>query len=838
MTATPIYSDASSSVEDRASDLIDRMDLDEKLAQLGAVGFPNLMKGDRFDEEAALQVIPHGIGEVTRIGATTGLQPAQSAELVNQIQRLVVERTRLGVPVIVHEESLAGYCARDATVFPQALALASAWDPELIEEVASVVRRQLMAVGARHSLAPVLDVARDPRWGRLEETYGEDPVLAGVLGTAYVRGMQTGDLFHGVLATGKHFLAHSLPEGGRNHAPVQLGPRELREVYAEPFAAAIREAGLASVMSSYSCIDGLPGSGSAEILTTLLRGELGFEGIAVADYSAISLLASYHRVAADRSEAAVKAITAGLDLELPALDCYGEPLKAAVTSGKMPMAVVDTAVRRVLICKLKLGLFESPYVDTGRVSAVFHDPGNVALARKAATKGIVMLSNNGVLPLPPDLGVVAVIGPAADDRRLLQGDYHYPAHQELLLEPAEAHAHNGHSNGDSNKAGNGAGAAKDGVPKDGVPKDGVTDGSEPQEFSEFIVLPSGLGTFRPGAYFTEHVTPLEGLRTALGTRARIVYEKGCEVRGDDRGGLPAAVGAAAAADVAVVFVGGRSGLDKRSTVGEARDAADLRLSGVQEELVEAVSKTGTPTVVVVMSGRAHALSQVANEASALLVAWPLGEQGGNALADVLTGGAEPGGRLAVTLPRATGQVPLYHSHRSGGARTMFYGDYTDSSHTPLFCFGHGLGYTEFEQSELVVEGTDTISPISVRVTVTNTGARPGEEVVQLYVSDLLASVARPELSLVSFARAALAPGESRRVHFEVHPSRLAFFDEAMRFVVEPGQFRFATGVSAAVLRQERVVTLTGEVARYSQRSVVSVRATLGEPYPAGRAPFA
>ena len=829
MTATPIYSDASSSIEDRASDLIDRMDLDEKLAQLGAVGFPDLMKGDRFDEEAALQVIPYGIGQVTRIGATTGLQPAQSAELVNQIQRLVVERTRLGVPVIVHEESLAGYCARDATVFPQALALASAWDPGLIEEVASVVRRQLMAVGARHSLAPVLDVGRDPRWGRLEETYGEDPVLAGVLGTAYVRGMQTSDLFHGVLATGKHFLAHSLPEGGRNHAPVQLGPRELREVYAEPFAAAIRDAGLGSVMSSYSCIDGLPGSGSAEVLTELLRGELGFEGIAVADYSAISLLASYHRVAADRSEAAVKAITAGLDLELPALDCYGEPLKAAVTTGKVPMAVVDTAVRRVLICKLKLGLFESPYVDTGRVSAVFDDPGNIVLARQAATKGIVMLSNDGVLPLRRDPGVVAVIGPAADDRRLLQGDYHYPAHQELLIEPTEAHAHNGHSNGDS-KAGNGA---KDGPAKDGPAKDGPASGSDPEGFSEFIVLPSGRGAFRPGAYFTEHATPLEGLRTALGQRARIVYEKGCDVRGDDRGGLPAAVGAAAAADVAIVFVGGRSGLDKRSTVGEARDAADLRLSGVQEELVEAVSKTGTPTVVVVMSGRAHALSQVANQASALLVTWPLGEQGGNALADVLTGVAEPGGRLAVTLPRATGQVPLYHSHRSGGARTMFYGDYTDSPHTPLFYFGHGLGYTEFEQSELVVEGTDTISPISVRLTVTNTGSRPGEEVVQLYVSDLVASVARPELSLVGFTRVALAPGESRAVQFEVHPSRLAFFDEAMRFVVEPGQFRFATGVSAGALRQEHLVTLTGEVARYSQRSVVSVRATLGQPYAAG-----
>ncbi len=457
MTATPIYSDASSSVEDRASDLIDRMDLDEKLAQLGAVRFPDLINGDRFDEGAALQVIPHGIGHVTRIGATTGLRPAQSAELVNQIQRLVVERTRLGVPVIVHEESLAGYSARDATVFPQAMALASGWDPELVEEVASVVRRQLLAVGARHSLAPVLDVARDPRWGRLEETYGEDPVLAGVLGTAFVRGMQTNDLFHGVLATGKHFLAHSLSEGGRNHAPVQIGPRELREVYAEPFAATIREAALASVMSSYSCIDGLPGSGSAEVLTDLLRGELGFDGVVVADYFAVTLLTSYHRVAGDRSEAAIKAITAGLDLELPALDCYGEPLKAAIANGRVAVDAVDAAVRRVLRSKLRLGLFESPYVDTGRVSAVFEDPENVALARRAATRGIVMLSNDGVLPLRPDLGVVALIGPAADDRRLLQGDYHYPAHQELIFASSAGPVSNGHSN-DGVNSGNGAAA--------------------------------------------------------------------------------------------------------------------------------------------------------------------------------------------------------------------------------------------------------------------------------------------------------------------------------------------------------------------------------------------
>lgn len=333
-TTTPPYANAGIALEDRVTDLLGRMDVDEKLAQLGAVGFPDLMKGDRLDEAAVLAVVPHGIGQVTRIGATTGLLPTQTTELFNEIQRVIVQRTRLGIPVMVHEESVAGYCARGATVFPQALALASTWDAQLVEDVASVVRRQLLAVGARHTLAPVLDIARDPRWGRLEETFGEDPVLAGTLGAAYVRGMQTEDLSSGVLATGKHFLAHGLSEGGRNHAPVQVGPRELREVYAEPFAAAIRDAGLATVMSSYSCVDGLAGSGSREILTRLLRDELGFEGMVVADYFAVILLMKYHRVAADRSEAAVKALTAGLDLELPALDCFGAPLKSALAKGR------------------------------------------------------------------------------------------------------------------------------------------------------------------------------------------------------------------------------------------------------------------------------------------------------------------------------------------------------------------------------------------------------------------------------------------------------------------------------------------------------------------------
>lgn len=772
-------------LSERVEELIDCMVVEEKLAQLGAVNFADLIVGGRFDEDAALELISHGIGQVTRIGAMTGLRPEESAKLFNRIQRLVVQRTRLGIPVIVHEESLAGYCARDATVFPQAHALACTWDPELVQEVAGTIRRQMLSVGARHSLAPVLDVARDPRWGRLEETYGEDPVLVGTLGAAYVRGLQTNDLNHGVLATGKHFLAHGLSEGGRNCGPVQIGPRELREVYAEPFAAAIREAGLATVMSSYSCIDGLPGSGSAHILTELLRDELGFDGMVVADYFAVTLLHSFHRVAADRSEAAAKAITAGLDLELPVLDCYGAPLKAIVASGKLPMSVVDQAVRRVLTAKMRLGLFESPYIDTAGVRAAFHNPDNAVLARRAAARAVVLLANDGVLPLTPGLSAIAVIGPAADDRRLLQGDYHYPAHQDFL-EEASSHQ------------------------------------------DEVTFLSGGEGAFKPGPYFTDHITPLGGLRSAVGPGTTVMYERGCEIAGDDRRGLQAAVEAARVADVAVVVVGGRSGLDRASTVGEGRDASDLRLTGLQEELVREVAGTGTPTVLVVMSGRAHVLTGVAACASAVLVAWPLGEQGGNGLADVLTGRADPCGRLAVTLPRATGQVPLYYSYRSGGAQNVSNGDYTDCAHTPLFCFGHGLSYTTFDYSDFQIEASSTTSPISVGVTVSNAGTRPGEEVVQLYASDLTASVARPERSLIGFARAALTPGQRTRVSFEVHPSRLAFYAEDMRFVVEPGKFRFCVGSSAADIRHEAVVELTGETAPYAQRAVIAVHSHLSQ----------
>ena len=678
---TPAYLNAALPVEQRVADLMGRMDIDEKLAQLGAVGLPDLITGERLDEEAALAVIPHGIGQVTRIGATTSLMPSDSARLYNRVQRLVLERTRLGIPIMVHEEALGGYCARGATVFPQALALASSWDPRLVEGVADTVRRQLLAVGARQSLAPVLDVARDPRWGRVEETYGEDPVLAGALGTAYVRGMQTDDLTEGVLATGKHFVAHGLSEGGRNRAPVQIGPRELGEVYAEPFAAAIRDAGLGSVMSSYSCVDGLPGSGSAEILTRLLREELGFEGLVVADYFAVSLLMTYHQVASDRSGAAVKAISAGLDLELPALDCFGEPLKAAVTNKKVSMGAVDTAVRRVLTTKMCLGLFDSPYADLNRVQAVFTDRATTRLARRAATSGIVLLVNKGILPIAPQVSRLAVIGPAADDRRLLQGDYHYPAHQEMFLDskgtrglkvPPLADAHK--KVGTVSEV---APASRSAAQMAAAPTPSIF--LSPQErSSRGHTIPimsrlwqdSGLGSRTMLKSFMRRVASYRGATVAVSRRRWLQRRK------------PMWLWSSWAA---------APGWTRASTVGEARDATDLRLTGLQEQLLTAVAATGTPTVLAVMSGRVHVLSDVVDHVQALLVAWPLGEQGGGALADVLLGRCEPTGRLPVTLPRATGQIPLHSGHRSRGARSEFYGDYTDCPHTPLFSFGHGLG---------------------------------------------------------------------------------------------------------------------------------------------------
>lgn len=783
--ATAIYQDPAATVDARVDDLLERMTLDEKLAQLGCLWSTDLLREGALDPDAVATRMPHGIGQITRIGASTGLRARESAAFMNDVQRVALGRTRLGIPIVVHEESVGGLCQRDATVFPQALALAATWDPALVERVAGAIRMEMRAVGARLGLAPVLDVARDPRWGRVEETYGEDPVLVGTLGAAYVRGLQTDDVRHGVVTTGKHFLAYAMSEGGRNWGPVQMGPRELREVYAEPFAAAIRDAGLAAVMNFYASVDGLPCAGSHQILTGLLRDELGFDGVVVADYFSVAQLLEHHRIAADPGEAARRALMAGLDMELPAVRFYGEPLKEEIAAGRVAMEVVDTAVRRVLRMKVALGLFEEPYVDSEAAAQAFDTPVHRALARTAVAEGAVLLTNDGVLPLTSTLRRVAVIGPGADDARLLQGDYHYPAHLEMIY---------------------------------AAPHDLATEGLD--------TLPRAGGAYAPGPYFTPHVTPLAGLRAALSDAVEIRYARGCGVLGADRSGVAEAVQAARDAEVTVVVVAGKSGLLRPVTVGEGNDATSLALTGVQHELIDVLAETGTPLVVVVISGRVHTLERVVARANAVVFIAPPGEEGGHGLADILTGAANPSGRLPVSLPRAVGQVPVYVGTRAGGDRAMFFGDYIDAPATPLFAFGHGLSYTTFAYSDLTVQGARTDTPVEVAVTVRNTGDRSGDEVVQLYYRDDAASVARPDRMLVGFARVPLDAGQARRVTFIVDPSRLAFYDPDMRFVIEPGSVTFSVGASSTDVREERSIALDGDIIVHRQREIVATRVVI------------
>jgi beta-glucosidase-like glycosyl hydrolase len=785
---TDLYRDPAAGIGERVADLLAHMTLEEKVAQLGAIWVTSLVRDDAFDEDLAAERLADGIGQVTRIGASTGLFADQSAELGNAIQRVLVERTRLGVPMVIHEEAVGGFLHRGATTFPQALGLAATWDVDRMGEVAEVIRVQMLAVGARHNLSPVLDVARDPRWGRVEETYGESPELCGRMGVAYVRGLQTDDLTDGVVCTGKHFLGYASSMGGRNHAPVHLGGRELREVHAEPFAAAIRDAGLASMMNSYSSIDGVPVAASREILTDLLRGELGFDGTVVADYFAVMQLFSNHRTAVDAEEAAIRSLGAGLDVELPSLDCYRE-LPAAVRAGRVDEALVDESCARVLAQKLQLGLFENPYVDPGRALAVFDTAEQRRLARRTAADGVILLKNDGVLPLDPSIGTVAVIGPHADDPRLLQGDYHYPAHLEIIYQGRVADVGAGLS-----ELGTGTGTDQ---------------------------LPESGGTFAAGPHYTPHVTPLAGLRAAL-PEAVITHTIGCADTGDDTSGIGAAVAAANTAEVAIVCVGARSGLMPDSTVGEARDATDLDLPGVQSELVAAVAATGTTTVVVVISGRVHTLA--AENAAADALVWSIcpGEEGGHAIADVLTGAVNPAGRLPVSLPKHVGQVPLHHDMRARGERAEFHGTYVDRDVQPLYWFGHGLSFTAFDYGEPTVVDGSTTAPTTISVPVTNIGDRDGDEVVQLYVTDDVASVARPIRELVGFARVAIAAGATRKVTFTVDPSRLAFHGIDMMLATEPGTFTFRLGRSSNDADMREVpVTLGGSVTEYDRRTIVA-----------------
>lgn len=779
MKADAPYLDPQRDVEARLEDLLGRMTLAEKLAQLTGIWCAELVGERGFDEARAAERLADGVGYVGRIGAGTGLAPQESARFANAIQRVLVEDTRLGIPAIFQEEALAGLCARGATQFPQAIGLAATWSAEGVRAMAESIRREMRAVGARHALAPVLDVAREPRWGRLEETFGEDPYLVGRLGVAFVRGLQGGGPGEAVAATGRHFVGHGVPAGGLNRAPADLGARELREVHVEPFAAAVREADLRAVMTSYGAVDGAAPTGSPELIETLLRGELGFTGVVLADDFAIEDLARHHRVARDKGAAAAQALNAGVDVELPGQDCYGAPLAALIEAGRLDPALVDRAVRRVLRAKLEMGLFEAPFVDEDAAADAFDPPAARALAATLAEQSLVLLKNDGVLPLEPGCRL-AVIGPTADDPRLLLGDHHYPVHAEILFR---------HDELSSDLA--------------------VGPGKRP-----------AAEGFRPGPFYVDIVTPLAALRD----RCEVVHAAGCDVRGSDDAGIGEAVAMAREADVAVVCVGGRSGLMPDCTSGEHRDAAGLGLTGLQSRLVAEVAATGTPVVLVVIGGRAFALEAEVGAANAALMAWLPGEEGGTALARVLLGEGAPGGRLPVSLPREVGQVPVHYDHRTGGGRSMLLGDYIDAFARPLYPFGHGLSYTRFEYEEWSCPDTvDVHATINVRVTVHNAGDRDGDEVVQLYVTDKVADVTRPVRQLVGFRRITVPAGRRRRVKFLLDASQLGYYDREMRFVVDPGEVEVMLGSSSRDIHLRKTVMLQGERRPLQQQQVLATQ---------------
>ena len=731
------------SVERRVDDFLERMTLEEKAAQLGSVNAEKLLDDDgNLDRAAAEEYLADGIGHLTRIGGEGSLAPRDAAERTNELQELLAEETRLGVPAVPHEECLSGYMGPQGTTFPQTMGLASTWSPDLVEEVTSTIREQLEAIGTAHALSPVLDVARDLRWGRVEETFGEDPYLVAAMACSYVDGLQgDGD---GIAATLKHFAGHGAGEGGKNRSSVNVGRRELRETHLFPFEAAVRTADAEAVMNAYHDIDGVPCASDRWLLTDVLRGEWGFDGTVVSDYYSVEFLRSEHGVAASEREAGVTAVEAGIDVELPYTDCYGDHLVDAVENGELAEETLDAAVRRVLRAKARKGLLDDPYVDADAAADPFGTDEAEELTTRAARESMTLLKNDGdLLPLAgDDLDSVAVVGPKADDAQEMLGDYAYAAHY-------------------------------------------------PEEEVEL-----------------DATTPLDAVE-ARGESAgfEVRYERGCTTTGPSTNEFDAAAEAAADADVAVAFVGARSAVDfsdfdeaqvgnpSVATSGEGCDVVDLDLPGVQQELVETVHETGTPLVVVVVSGKPHSIEWIAGNVPAVVQAWLPGEHGGEGVASVLFGEHNPGGHLAVSVPRSVGQLPVHYSRKPNTANE----EYVYSESAPLYPFGHGLSYTDFEYGDLSLS-TDALEPagrIAAEVTVRNAGDRAGHDVVQLYASAENPSQARPVQELVGFERVHLDAGEVKRVRFEVDASQLAFHDRDMNLAVEEGPYEFRVGHSAS-----------------------------------------
>jgi beta-glucosidase-like glycosyl hydrolase len=784
------WTDTSLPVADRVEALLDAMTPEEKVAQLGSVwpGFGLAATGEVAPMQAVFaagardfaEAVKHGVGHVTRVFGTAPVSAEQGRQRSVELQRQVVDGSRLGVPAIVHEECLTGFTTYGATIYPTALAWGATFDPDLVERMAAAIAADMRAVGVHQGLSPVLDVVRDYRWGRVEETIGEDPYLVAMLGSAYARGLER----TGVVATLKHFAGYSASRAARNHAPVSMGPRELRELILPPFEAAVRAGGARSVMNSYTDIDGRPVASDHDLLTGVLRGEWGFTGVVVSDYWSVPFLHTMHRVAADFGAAGALAVAAGIDVELPDAIGYDDGLVQRV-----PAEVIDTAVRRVLTLKAELGLLDPDWTPESAVAAGegidLDSPGNRAIARELADESVTLLANDGVLPILPAPG---------------------PGFSAPSGGPGAGHGTAPQGPGFSAPSG-GPGAGHGTAPRRIAVIGPCAD--DPQTFFGCYSFPNHGAAARPDLGLGVEAPSLLAALRAEFPDAEISVQPGCPITGDDRSQIAAAAAAARDADLVIAAVGDRAGLFGRGTSGEGCDVADLSLPGVQDDLVATLLETGTPVVLVVVSGRPYALG-AHTDAAAVVQAFMPGEEGGQAIAGVLSGRINPSGRLPVQVPRLTGGQPNTYLQPPLGAHSE---GVSNLDPTPLFPFGHGLSYTTYEYGDLTLSAAEVPADgtLTVSLRVTNTGDRDGTEVVQLYLHDRLAAVTRPLVQLAGFARVPLAAGASAVVEFELHADRTAFVGPDLRRIVEPGEFEVHVGRSARDLPLSATFRITGDI---------------------------
>ncbi|WP_160719690.1 glycoside hydrolase family 3 N-terminal domain-containing protein [Bacillus sp. USDA818B3_A] len=771
------YKDTSQPLEIRVEDLLSRMTLEDKIAQI------QCMIAAGSDPADTLAYFSNGIGEIGSF--PSGSNANEVAEENKKIVDFVCN-SELGIPPIIHCEAITGLSAAEATIFPSAIGLGATFNPETVQKMADIIRQQMLAVGYRQALSPVMDVCRDPRWGRIGETYGEDPTLAAAMSVAFTKGLQSDDLRNGIAATGKHFLGYGFSEGGLNMTTNPIPSRELREVYAKPFQAAVTEGGLQSIMNSYGVIDGEMIVGSKHILSDLLRDEMDFKGVLVSDYTSIEHLVDRH-LEPDMVSAAITALNAGLDVECPIPAGYRTDLLVeAIKSGALDEAVIDRSVRRVLETKFKLGLFENPQPRIEMYDTAYGNPENDQHSLKAARESTVLLKNEGLLPLSKDIKKIAVIGPHANSVRMMFGGYTRPAGLEMMI---------GRTMGDM------AGMSNEFV---SIDEDDDFIPSEPFPGSNVLrEHPDAMAAIN-ALYGPSTPTILASIKDKC-PGAQVVYVKGCDIAGTDRSMFNEAIKAAIEADVVILTLGGKYGWGGTCTIGEGIDSDSIGLTGIQEEFAKEIFAAGTPAVMVHMDARPLSSVFISEKFPAIIEYWYPGITGGRALADVLFGDYNPAGRLPATCARNEGQLPIFagqsygNSYHTENTNNML-NKYLDSTKQPLFYFGHGLSYTKFEYSDLQVESnTRADGSVKLSCKVKNAGKIDGEEVVQLYVKDEIASMIRPSKELAGFARISLKAGEEKIVCFEIRADQFAFLNKDMKWIVEEGDMTVWIGGSSVHL---------------------------------------